>query len=161
MKRSLRSTALAGVWGLLIPLLCWSQTVHITDADAAAHVGEHFVIEGTVAAVYTSRKGNTFLNFGAKYPNQDFAAVVFASSAGVFSNLRNLAGRRVRVTGVVRLYRGKPGSFSTRRGSYNYWSWPGTARLFAPNPPFAEHYSQFGSTNSWPPANAKRILPSG
>lgn len=38
----------------------------------AAHIGEYATVEGVVAKVFTSNKGNTFLNFGAAYPNQTF-----------------------------------------------------------------------------------------
>jgi hypothetical protein len=33
-----------------------------------------------VVAVYTSKKGNTFLDFGAKYPNQTFTGYIPAGS---------------------------------------------------------------------------------
>jgi micrococcal nuclease len=80
----------------------------VPDAAAAQHVGEHVTVEGTVVAVYTSRSGNTFLNFGAPYPRQTFSAVVFRPRASAFDNLHRLEGRRVRVTGRLKLYHGKP-----------------------------------------------------
>jgi hypothetical protein len=44
----------------------------IPDTEAAQHVGQKTPIEGTVVKVFTSKNGNTFLNFGAAYPNQTF-----------------------------------------------------------------------------------------
>jgi DNA/RNA endonuclease YhcR with UshA esterase domain len=106
--QSARFVAFLAACALLPPLACFAQTAPIPDAQAAAHVGQHVTIEGTVASVHTSRKGHTYINFGAPYPAQDFTAVVFASSAGAFINLAGLSGKHVQVTGVIRLYEGKP-----------------------------------------------------
>jgi hypothetical protein len=44
-------------------------TTNIPANEAAAHVGEYATVEGVLAKVFTSNKGNTFLNIGAAYPN--------------------------------------------------------------------------------------------
>ena len=44
----------------------------IPDSEAAQHIGQQATVEGTVVKVFTSKHGNTFLNFGAVYPNQTF-----------------------------------------------------------------------------------------
>ena len=93
---------------LFLPVVCWAQSLQITDEQAAAHVGQKVVVQGTVAGVYTSRSGNTFLNFGGTYPDQDFTAVVFSEASSSFSDVEQLQGKRVAISGVVRLYRGKP-----------------------------------------------------
>lgn len=95
---------------LAVSAPCFAQLAQISDAQASAHVGERVVVDGTVASVHTSKKGHTFINFGAPYPRQDFTAVVFASVATAFKDvdISALSGRHVRVTGVVRLYEGKP-----------------------------------------------------
>ena len=81
----------------------------ITIAQASHSVGQTVTIEGQVAQVSHSGKSNTtFLNFGARYPNQTFAAVIFASAADRFPNPAQWEGRNVRVTGRVRLYQGRP-----------------------------------------------------
>lgn len=84
-----------------------AETV-IRDSDAAGHVGERVTVKGFVASVFTSRAGNTFLNFGKPYPNQTFAAVIFRGSAKQFGNPAQWEGRHVLVTGKVKLYKGKP-----------------------------------------------------
>jgi DNA/RNA endonuclease YhcR with UshA esterase domain len=104
---SWRVRGLLLIW-LLVPVVCRAQTPHISDRQAAAHVGERVVVEGKVVAVYTSQMGTTFLNFGAVYPHQDFSAVIFAANSLAFPSIQNVQGKRVEVTGVVRLYRGKP-----------------------------------------------------
>ncbi len=77
-------------------------------AEARAHVGKYVTVEGRVESVFTSERGNTFLNFGAPYPAQTFSAVVFRSSASRFGDLHRLTDRVVGVTGREKLYRGKP-----------------------------------------------------
>jgi hypothetical protein len=50
-----------------------AQTATVIPANlAASHVGEYATVEGVVAKVFTSKSGNTFLNIGARYPNQTF-----------------------------------------------------------------------------------------
>jgi hypothetical protein len=46
--------------------------VVVSETEAAQHVGQDVSVEGVVTAVSTSRKGNTFINFGGAYPNQTF-----------------------------------------------------------------------------------------
>jgi DNA/RNA endonuclease YhcR with UshA esterase domain len=102
-----------GLSGLLV--LAWfaagqlaAQQLVIRDSAAASHVGQTVTVEGMVASVHVARSGTTFLNFGAAYPNQTFTAVIFQSAASRFPNVKQWDGRRVRVSGEVRLYRGKP-----------------------------------------------------
>ena len=52
----------------------------VEDSSAVGHLGETVTVEGMVAAVFTSSKGNTFLNFGAAYPNQTFTGWIPPSS---------------------------------------------------------------------------------
>lgn len=106
--QTLRYAKLAFIISLMLPLGCWAQTAHIKDGQAGEHVGQRVVVEGTLVGVYASRSGNTFLNFGAAYPNEDFTAVIFAENSGSIRNVQVLEGKRVEVSGVVRLYRGKP-----------------------------------------------------
>jgi len=80
----------------------------VRDSEAASHVGESVTVEGTVASVHVTRSGTTFLNFGAAYPKQTFTAVIFSSAASRFPNPRQWEGKRVRLTGKVRLYRDRP-----------------------------------------------------
>jgi len=80
----------------------------VSHKEAKDHIGEYLTVEGLIASVYTSGKGNTFLNFGAPYANQTFTAVVFSSASSRFMGLHNWEGRRVRVTGLVKLYKGRP-----------------------------------------------------
>jgi hypothetical protein len=53
------------------PLEAQTSTV-IPDTEAIHRVGQQATVEGTVVKVFISKNGNTFLNFGAAYPNQTF-----------------------------------------------------------------------------------------
>jgi hypothetical protein len=81
----------------------------ISDTEAAQHVGQRATVEGTVVKVFTSKNGNTFLNFGAAYPNQTFTGWIPKDSglAGDPS-LSSLEGKTVKVIEKIALYRGKP-----------------------------------------------------
>jgi len=62
-----------------------------------------------VVGVHTSKKGNAFLNFGAKYPNQTFTGYSPAGSklAGDRWTI-TLQGKDIGITGTVELYQGEP-----------------------------------------------------
>ncbi len=79
----------------------------IRDSEAVSHVGQTVTVEAT-ASVHVTRSGTTFLNFGAAYPKQTFTAVIFSSAVSQFPNPQQWEGKRVRVSGKVRLYRGRP-----------------------------------------------------
>jgi DNA/RNA endonuclease YhcR with UshA esterase domain len=69
-------------------------------------------VEGTVVAVFTSTNGNTFLSFGAAYPNQTFGGWILRDSelarVSTRAGLAGLAGKKLRITGTIELYKGKP-----------------------------------------------------
>jgi DNA/RNA endonuclease YhcR with UshA esterase domain len=85
-----------------------SSAAIISDRDAKKHVGETLTVEGVVTGTHVSARGTEFLNFGSRYPNQDFTVVIFARSAAGFGDIEKLYGKRVDVTGTIELYRGKP-----------------------------------------------------
>src|ERR1700736_4162257 len=93
---------------LLSALQAQTATV-ILDSEASPHVGQQATVEGTVAKVFTSKNGNTILNFGAAYPNQTFTEwILKQSSLADDASLSTLEGKRVRITGTIDLYKGKP-----------------------------------------------------
>src|SRR5260221_2575268 len=109
MSRFFRS-----VW---IPIFCRAllasapaETATVIPAnEAAAHVGEYPTVEGVVATVFTAKSGNTFLNIGAKYPNQSFTGWIPPESPVNKSTLLSgIEGNRIRITGRIEVYKGKP-----------------------------------------------------
>jgi hypothetical protein len=79
----------------------------ITDREAAAHLGDTVTVVGTVAAIYRSKGGNIYLNFGADYPRQTFTAVALAPVPPWTAGLDSLVGRRLGVHGTLVSYRGR------------------------------------------------------
>jgi DNA/RNA endonuclease YhcR with UshA esterase domain len=90
-------------------LLLFLQAATINPEDAAKNVGKQVTVEGVVVQVTHSAKSNTtFLNFCAPFPKHCFNAVVFESAQATFSDVASSEGKKVRVSGVVQLYQGKP-----------------------------------------------------
>lgn len=104
----LRRTLSVAAAGALFLLSSTCFAASISDREAGAHVGESVNVEGTVAQVFTSDAGNTFLNFGAAYPRQTFAAVIFKRVGNKFSGAHRWEGKRITVHGVIKIYEGKP-----------------------------------------------------
>ena len=110
MSRLLRYLALLVICSALAAEVAPAQTATIIPANlAAAHVGEYATVEGVVAKVFTSDKGNTFLNIGASYPNQTFTGwIPPASPASKSAMLSGIEGKHVKITGRIEMYKGKP-----------------------------------------------------
>lgn len=86
--------------GLLISSAVVQTATIIQANEAAAHVGEYATVEGVVAKVFTSNKGNTFLNIGAAYPNQTFTgSIPPASPVSKSAVLSDNEGKHVKITG--------------------------------------------------------------
>jgi DNA/RNA endonuclease YhcR with UshA esterase domain len=79
----------------------------IGPADAKAHVGQTVTVEGAVSSVHKAASGVTFVDLGGQFPDNAFAAVIFAADAAKFPNVAALDGKTVAITGPVVLYNGK------------------------------------------------------
>ena len=104
----LAAVALIAACGSVPATRAVAEEVTINDQDASKHVGEHVGVQGVVADVFISGRGDIFLNFGNRYPQQTFTAVIFRSSAGLFDNPAQWKGREVIVRGTIKLYKGRP-----------------------------------------------------
>src|ERR1700730_5091867 len=84
----------------------------LSPEEARHHVGETATVCGTVASTHFSARSRTqptFLNFGKPYPNAPFGAVIFGADRGKFGAPETaLNGKRVCVSGTIRLYQGNP-----------------------------------------------------
>lgn len=80
----------------------------IQPGDAKAHVGKTVTIQATVAEVKTGRGGVTFLDMGGSFPDNAFAAVIFASDLAKFPGAKTLKGKTVAISGEVVLYQDRP-----------------------------------------------------
>lgn len=81
----------------------------ISPAEAAQHIGDAVAIEGTASQVhYDKKSGVTFINMGGRYPNHTFTAVIFQDYSASFPGVQAIEGKRVSISGTVKLYKGKP-----------------------------------------------------
>jgi DNA/RNA endonuclease YhcR with UshA esterase domain len=81
----------------------------ITPPEAKAHVGEIVTVEGVVSEVRHAASGKvTFIDIGGRYPNNAFAAVIFAEDESKFPNVDSLEGKTVDVSGAITLYKNRP-----------------------------------------------------
>jgi len=76
--------------------------------EAAKHYGEYASVEGTIVLTHNSGKA-CFLNFHPDYKRY-FTAVIFASAFPSFppNPEKYYYGKRVRVSGYIKDYKGKP-----------------------------------------------------
>ncbi len=94
--------------GLSLALSVGAQAETIAPSEAAHYVGREATIAGVVRQVSRSNGGTTFINFGGRFPNHVFYAVIFANRASAFPDVFDLEGRSVEITGDIQLYKGKP-----------------------------------------------------
>ena len=74
--------------------------------DAGPHVGGAGCVSGRLLRAYTSRGGNTFLDFCEDFRNCPFTSVIFASDKSKFGDLGMLTGRQVEIQGTITVYQG-------------------------------------------------------
>lgn len=69
---------------MLLPLLlltvAWGRAAPILPEEAKDHIGENASVRGLVEQVSFSQKGNAFLNFGRRYPQQIFIGLCRCST---------------------------------------------------------------------------------
>jgi len=81
----------------------------ITPEQAKDHVGQNVAVQGQVTQVGASERSHTlFLNFGGRYPDHVFTAVIFSKDLQPFGDVRSWEGKTITVRGHVQLYKGKP-----------------------------------------------------
>ena len=80
----------------------------IPPQDAAKHVGQEVVVEGTIDQIATTVNLTTHINMGGRYPNHAFTATILKARQSLFTGVKSYEGKLAQIQGVVRLYRGKP-----------------------------------------------------
>ena len=83
-----------------------SNSACVDFRDAGPHVGGPGCVSGRPLRVFTSRAGNTFLDFCEDYRNCPFTSVIFASDKSKFGDVGALTGRRVEIQGTITTYQG-------------------------------------------------------
>ncbi|MFN4182935.1 MAG: hypothetical protein ACK4G3_07020 [bacterium] len=77
----------------------------IPYTEAPNYIGQEVIVEGTIVRIGSSKKGTLFLNFCLDYRKCPFYAVIFASNASLFPNIRQYEGKKVRIRGTIQTYR--------------------------------------------------------
>jgi len=88
----------------------------ITASVAARRVGEMVFVEDTIREVITKPSGTLFLNFGDSFPRESLKAIVMAATRARFSGVEKWQGRRVRLSGIVTIYKGHARIILRERG---------------------------------------------
>ncbi len=78
----------------------------VSSKEAGNHIGKTLQVKGVVSGVFVSQKGNTFINFDEKSPNQTFTAAVFSDAKVDVSKIKE--GCILTVYGEIKEYKGKP-----------------------------------------------------
>jgi DNA/RNA endonuclease YhcR with UshA esterase domain len=93
------------LFALLISVSAYSQD-QVSSKDAKDYIGKTIQVKGVVSGIFTSQKGNTFINFDEKSPNQTFTAAIFSDSNIDISKIKE--GSVLTVFGEIKEYKGKP-----------------------------------------------------
>lgn len=101
-------TNLLSAAGVALFLATSVQAESISPQEASHYVGSAVTVEGVVSQVSTSGGGTTFINFGGRYPNHVFYAVIFRKNQSQFSGAHALEGKTVAISGEIEFYKGKP-----------------------------------------------------
>lgn len=105
-RRGLRHSG-GGSLGTLFPSAGSESGGCVDFHDADSHTGETACVSGRVLRVFSSRGGNTFLDFCQDYRNCPFTSVIFASDRDKFGDLGTLRGRQVEIHGPIVPYNGR------------------------------------------------------
>jgi DNA/RNA endonuclease YhcR with UshA esterase domain len=78
----------------------------ISSGDAKDNIGKTVQVKGKVANIFVSQKGNTFINFDDKSPNQTFTVVLMSETNIDISQIKEES--ILTVYGEIKEYKGKP-----------------------------------------------------
>src|ERR1700758_3643373 len=95
--RNVMRTVFLALGFTLTAIAAQAQTIGPTDVKA--HAGQTVTVKAAITDVRTLRSGMTFIDIGGTYPDNDFAAVIFAPDAAKFPNVGALKGKTVAISG--------------------------------------------------------------
>lgn len=103
----------AAYFSIFFLITLWGcEHLVINASEAAQHKGKYATVIGTVANTGHINRGKRnemlFLNLNRPHPHQDFTIVIRGQHKNRFRPLRDYKGKKVRVTGRIGIYRGKP-----------------------------------------------------
>ena len=90
MRYLVKLLSAAGI-ALLLATSAHAET--ISPQDASHYIGNSLTVEGVVSQVSATRGGTTFINFGGRFPNHVFYAVIFRQNTDQFSDVFALSAK--------------------------------------------------------------------
>jgi hypothetical protein len=96
---------------IFLVIVAWCRAAPILPEEAKEHIGENVSVHGLVEEVAFSQKGDAFVNFGGKYPQQVFTGFVSMQNVDAVGGERfllSLLGNAITITGKIELYKGRP-----------------------------------------------------
>lgn len=97
---------------LVYSLLQGQDNTKVTIYNAKDHLGKDVTICDKVIDIFRPSGENKpiYINFGAKYPDQSFTAVIFAKDlqSFLYDPVEGLKDKDVCITGKIVEYKGKP-----------------------------------------------------
>ena len=90
---------------LYLALNVYSQDT-VASKNAKDRIGDSVIVKGTVSEIFTSNKGNTFISFDEKYPNNTFSVVIFKRNEIDISGIKE--GSILTVIGKIISFNDKP-----------------------------------------------------
>lgn len=76
--------------------------------DVANFVAQEKCVRGKIEKVFISKSGTIFLDFCQDYKTCPFTAVIFKSDSAKFENIKELNGKTIELTGLIKTYKGQP-----------------------------------------------------
>ncbi|TLY44990.1 MAG: hypothetical protein E6K54_09000 [Gammaproteobacteria bacterium] len=97
---------------ILLGYSAFSQT-EVSLSDIAKHEGDSVVVKGSIFGtryLVTAKGSPTFMNVGAKYPNDSLTLVIWGNDRSKFQGdpEKTYLNKTVQVSGKVEIYKGKP-----------------------------------------------------
>lgn len=114
----------ASVAGDVEPLKAPLPKGLFNSKQAEFHVDDEVTVCGTVvSARFSSRSGNTYLNFDKQFPNQIFTVTIYKDDRKHFSYSPEdvLKGKTICVTGRVEKFKGVPGITVNKEKQIKFW----------------------------------------
>jgi DNA/RNA endonuclease YhcR with UshA esterase domain len=102
MNTLLRLIVVAFISTVSLSSSSWADTTIVSDSEAAQHIGEKVTVEGVVTTVSESKRGV------AIFINSFIGWIPACFPLAKDSTLLALQGKKVKITGRIELYRGKP-----------------------------------------------------
>jgi len=92
---------------ILFSVSAFAQTSVAPDS-AKYFEGSLVKVCGKVFGTHTGKTGIVKFEFGGKYPNNTFTAVIFSENTSKFEPAENYDGKEICVTGRIKIYKEKP-----------------------------------------------------